>query len=442
MQARRPHLLRPLTPRRLLALSLALLVVLAGFSLHARLGVDRKLALALAEIPNNPRQAWLQFRPALEYSNLLTLGRVARARAQFLDSLLRITLGQLNPQFSPIPPSAYYLIQQAINTLVQYEEQTGEDTSAQRAVLIDAARASAGRIFRDQSLETWQHLLGLFDYLHANHLIPPGTFEDYEQWSQEIRRMPTRELAIREGLNIAIHHHTSALGRLGMTHYLAADGPPAVAVHPGLTDEQVTQADQLFSAGYSAMRQLLSHYDDGLGDASPMLEMQARLLYNLAALRLSLLLERGEVGRRLGSGFIAQGYINSSLRRIPPAEDMYLGFLEQTRELFAGGPDLHGVRQLLQDLIRRHGETGQRRAWLMLTEWNIALCDRMLTAAEADRPFLHPPSPPVADPAAPPELIQMLGALRLDPRPLILIQTPRMTSGPMGETTTDRFALR
>lgn len=404
--------------RVLLIIVLVVLILFGATSLVVRTRINRALNRALIQVNHSPREAYDTLRHALARNHWLSFGQTTRARDVFIESLVNNAVYSLSSRGLTQRSDAFEVARQTMTMLNRIESDSGLDLTDSKMTVLNAGYATTGEILQEGSLSSWNEMLEFFQFLEANRLIPELAVSEYTRWSEQVRSVPVRDLAMRQETNTAVYLMTRALTNLGLTAHRPGEGPLAMTVPMENAAARIESADEDFTQAAAAISRLLGRYDDGLADMNAVHELQGKLLYNHAALMLTHAIDQGAISRKFGTGFVAALMIDPKSNRVPPADDMYREFLRATSLVFTGSKQGTSSAACF-DRIKNPPDS--IRAYKALIMWNCAMC--MEKIGEDPAPYRE-----VADRIAAtitdPRAKEILQSMKNSPRPLLIVELP------------------
>lgn len=408
--------------RALLIILVIFLVLLGAASLVSRAKIKRALNLSLVLVNSSPREAYDSLRAPLSRNNLLTFGEAARARDVFTEALVKNAVLNLSARGLGQRNDSFEVARQTMTMLNRIESDSGLNLTDSKMKVIHAAYEATDEILRKGSLTLWNEMLDFFRFLEANKLIPEMGMTEFRRWSEQVRSVPVRDLAVRQETRYAINTMTRALANLGLTAHRPGEGPLAMSVPLENGASQFESSDKDLMRGADSISELVARYDDGSGDLSLVYEIQGKLLYNHAALMLTHALDQGAVSRRFGSGFVASLMIETDKSRVPPAGDMYLDFLRVTSFVFTGSKYAKGSADYF-DRIKNPPDS--IRAYKAMIMWNCAMCMEKMNQNPA--PYRES-ADRIAETITDPRAREILQSMKNNPRPLLIVELPEPPS--------------
>ena len=337
--------------RIILICLLVILILFTGQSIYYRSQADSIMARVLHDIPNAPAEAYRNFKPLLEFNNLLTLGKVGSAKQAFLKKMEAEITQSLD---TAVPAADYYLqARQALQALADFEKTTSMDTKPARKAIVQRAKDSMTRVRDRGTLAAWDGLLALFDDLNRDSLISPGVFDDYDKWIAEVKAVDRRPLGLRNAIDGAAGALRDALNHLGMMPTPEGGAFAAPAPLP-LDDPQLIAAEKSFTEALGQLDQFKATFRET--QLPPELKwLQAKIEYDKGAIKLAHLQERGAAVKATGSNYIAELMIVPNTTVVPSTPEMVGAFINGTQGAFEGVEQMFPLATTVPDASRRAG---------------------------------------------------------------------------------------
>ncbi|MCL5271468.1 MAG: hypothetical protein M1457_13165 [bacterium] len=347
--------------RYILIVLLIAAALLLSFPLYYRARVDRVLRQATIEIGSDPGRAYVDFDPIFSINNLVTLGRAREAQRRFVAELFGTARRLLS---ASIPTDQSFIQAQFIYPVLQrIEREHGIPTRAERAGILRLIRDASPALKTQGTLSAWETMVQFMQTVAQMDPAATSRLEGFDGWMAAAMAFDSSPLGIRESLlNSGIYFY-QGLQNLGI--HTPMDETTTVVQVPGdLSDAQLVSAEKSFSQGLDTV---LAARVEQHSEAIPteLSAIRASLLYNLSAIKVAHLQDLGATGPHTISGYIAEYEIRSDQTRVPPSEELYREFVDDTREQLYEARQHFAASRLLS--------AEKRRAYEALTCWTESL---------------------------------------------------------------------
>ncbi len=389
-------------------LLLILAVMFGGHAIYYRGKTDSLLTKTLNQLPDNPKSAYHQFKTIMKYNNFLTMGKVDGAHTAFLDRLERTIIREL--KLFPPPASSFQQAREASDVLATYRSATGKDIRPIRDGIVQAAKDAMPVVRDGGTLSAWHAMIAFFLTLEEQSQVPPSVFDNFEAWMVVVKKEEQRPMGLRDAISHASGAFQNAFASLGLSSR-ARGGPYVLELPHTLSDNQLINAENEFNSALAA----LIAFERMFGESNPreLNGLRAKLTYNKGVLKAAHLLERGDMARTMGTGYVANIILGEGHQgaHLPTVSQMYgsfingaIGDFETAMRFFAGdeldNPDL-------------------RRAYNALAAWGWAMLDQATGLDPGEhRRLAGQWANGITQPAA----RQIIEAMQSSPRPLALVR--------------------
>ena len=303
---------------------LILAIMFLGHSIYSRSRVNKLLDQAVGQLPASPTQSYNTMKQVFEFNNLVSMGKSGAAEQTYLRTVRQtLTQALANPA---VGAANFDQAQEALRVLKDFQQRTGLDTRQAQTAITQAAKDATARIKEQGTLSAWNGMLSFFKTMNEAGLIPPLVFEDFNAWLAEVEKVPRRPLGLRDAIVNASAALSSALGQIGMTAS-RQDGAFVLAPPTPLTDQQLIAAEKALNQGLEALNQFKSLFKESRTPPE-LAGLQAKILYNRAALKLAHLQERGSSINASGSNYIADLLIQPGTATVPTVAEMVSAFIQ------------------------------------------------------------------------------------------------------------------
>lgn len=394
---------------RFVAILLLVLAVLFGaHAIYYRGKTDSLLTKTLNQLPDNPKSAYHHFKPIMRYNNFTTMGKVDDAHAAFLDRLERTIIREL--KLSPPPAGSFQQAREAVDVLASYRSATGKDIRPIRDGIVQAAKDAMPVVRDGGTLSAWHAMEAFFLTLEEKSQVPPSVFDDFEAWMKYVEEVLERPMGLRDALTHASGAFQNAFASLGLSSQ-ARGGPYVLELPHTLSDNQLINAENQFNSALAG----LINFERLFGERNPpeLSGLRAKLIYNKGILKAAHLLERGDMARTMGTGYIADILLGEGHQgeALPTVSEMYGSFKNGARGDFSSAMEYF--------TYDKHENPDLRRAYNALAAWGWAMLDQ----ATGDDPGEHRRlagqwAAGITLPAA----RQIIQAMQTSPRPLALVR--------------------
>lgn len=310
--------------RRLAITLLMALLVFLGCVFYARAKIQSKLSRAIHYIAAEPKIACLHFMPILAYSNLASLGKVEWAQQQFATAMCRHALARLDGE-TPGEADIEFAAR-AAEALHRLRTNHQCDTTAYIRTVVRAVRDLTPHICENGTLGEWQALRAFWDFIdEADRTVYTPPRMSWRPFIHRLRQVDRDQLVLREIAKAGTDGLAESFHELALPPSPVREVLPCRELPRQLDWKNIHEALGRLEQARKRIHSYRGHIRNPRYEARLDLA-DARLQYNMAALKVTHLMDLGPYGSRFASQLMVAVTMEGRDRRMPPPDQLFERF--------------------------------------------------------------------------------------------------------------------